>query len=177
MTTIGHNPCEVSELATADPFEANRQRCVVWAQGRVCPHCGPACRMIEQSQWTREQIADYLDTPIPNSFGEALTDHLELGLIVPHTRWVWKPYAQRPAEHRADFDRLLVSVYHEGVKTPVIVRGGHVLIGQRRVEIAKRLGITTVPVLRIEEDITGYWKHDVERINRHLKPAAGEWTY
>lgn len=144
---------------------------------QTCPKCGDGCRMREQAAWPPERVAEYLATPIPYTLVRLDTATATLGLDAYHTKWVWRAYADRPADHRADYDRLLVSIYHEGVKTPVIGWRGHVLVGQRRVEIARRLGIGSVEMLEIGEDVTLYWTHDVERIKLHLTPVAGQWQY
>lgn len=159
-----------------------------------CPMCGPACRMLEQAAWSDEQFRAYTDTPIPfvpitvetyrrRCFVGRKRQLVELGLKGPHCYWSWRPYEQRPENHREDYDRLVDSIRRHGIKTPVLgwmnpeTGRFHVLVGQRRVEIAIRLGIRRVRALCITEDARRYWEHDIERINRHLKPAAGEWSY
>jgi len=148
-----------------------------------CPKCGPECRFREQAGWNAEQVSRYVSHTIPFLPMRVETADAELGFAAAHTIWKWKPYEQRNPEHRADYDRLAASIEREGVKSAVIgwthpeTGVFHVLIGQRRVEIARRLGIETVTAVGITEDIRTYWKHDIERIKRHLVPFAGEWAY
>lgn len=131
----------------------------------------------EQQEWTAEAVSRHLDRPIPYRVVDLDTETAELGLKGENVYWAWKPYEDRLPAHQADYDRILVSIYHHGVRQPVICWENHVLIGQSRVEIARRLGIKSVPALQIEEDARLYWKHDIARIDRHLKPVAGEWQY
>lgn len=149
----------------------------------VCPKCGDDCRMRAQAAWTPQDAEPYLATPIPYELAEVPVAGLSLGLKGNHAYWAWKPYADRLPEHQEDYNRLLVSIYHDGVKSPVIgwtdpeTGTTHVLIGQRRAEIAERLGIETIGLVRILEDPRLYWQWDLERISRHLRPVAGEVGY
>lgn len=146
-------------------------------EAEVCSECGTVCAFAEQRVWNAAQVESYVSRPVPFVRGTERTRALVLGLSAPHVRWVWRPYESRSPEHRADYDRLLVSIYHNGIKSPVIVWGQHVLVGQRRVEIARRLGIRRVPVLSIGEDVRLWWRNDITRVDRHLKPEAGETAY
>lgn len=139
--------------------------------------CEGTCVLAEQVAWSPDRVAEHLATPVPFTLDEAETDGLELGLKAPHVWWQWKPYAVRSAEHRADFDRLIVSIYHEGVRAPLVVWDRHVLIGQRRAEIARRLGIRRVPVLVIGEDVRRWWQYDLDRVRRHITPEVGQHAY
>lgn len=153
--------------------------------------CGPGCHM-HQALWTPGEVACYLAAPIPY---RVVTVRLRgpwwrprrlpfaLGLSGRHVHWSWKPRENRPPDHQADYDRLEASIRRDGVRTPAIgwrnPQTGvmHILIGQRRAEIAARLGHRDIRVIEILEDATRYWRHDLERIDRHLRPVAGEWQY
>ena len=83
---------------------------------------------------------------------------LMLGGDFAHVGYCWRPYAERPPEHRADYDRLKASMARDGgMVNPLIVFRGHVLIGQRRCEIAIDLGWDAVPIWDIQDDITEDW--------------------
>jgi len=106
---------------------------------------------------------------------ERLSD-LVLGLQGERVTFCWRPYAERPASHRADYDRLVVSIYHQGIVCPLITWGSHVLIGQRRAEIGKRLGIDTVRCWRIREDVRQWHGADLLRLEA-LKRHCGAARY
>ena len=81
---------------------------------------------------------------------------LKLGGEFDHVHYYWRPYAQRSSEARADYDRLEASLAAAGQMTnPLIIFRDHVLIGQRRCEIAVKLGWSQVPCLEILDDIRG----------------------
>jgi len=129
--------------------------------------------MIEQAAWSPEQIEAYVAKPVAYECKGAGVKDLTLGLSVAHTKWVWKPRADRSPEHQTDYDRLEESLIAYGLKSPVICWEGHVLFGLRRVEIIQRLGLHEyISVINITEDVRRFWKYDIERINRHLKPIA-----
>lgn len=104
---------------------------------------------------------------------------LILGFHGDHVDFDWKPYHQRSPEHQALHDRLLVSIFHHGVKKPVITHRGHVLVGQRRVEIARRLyPDVKLDCIEIEEDVARHWtEHDVFERLPILKAEIGEVPY
>lgn len=79
---------------------------------------------------------------------------LELGGEFAHVHYYWRPYAERSPEEQAKFDALEASIRQRGIVNPLIVFRGHVLVGQRRCEIARKLGLLTVPVWDIQTDIS-----------------------
>ena len=139
--------------------------------------CDGPCVLEERAAWTDAEREAYLARPVEYRRCTVNLYEVRMGLHTPHVDWCWRPYDQRTIEARADYDRLVVSIYHHGVQRPLIVHGYHVLIGQRRAEIASRLGITELPALDITEDLRRATREDVERIDRHLRPLAGETVY
>lgn len=102
---------------------------------------------------------------------------LWLGFHGDHVDFDWRPYKDRTPEARADYDRLIVSLFHHGLKQPVIVHGDFVLIGMRRVEILKRLDPwEPIECLDIIEDVSKWTEHDLPRLEA-LKQVAGSFAY
>ena len=75
-----------------------------------------------------------------------------------------------------DYDRLIVSIFHEGIRAPIITWRRHVLIGMRRAEIARRLSIETVRCWNILEDVHEWHGWDLARLEA-LKVACGSVNY
>lgn len=76
----------------------------------------------------------------------------------------FRPYEQRSKDHQRRFDGLVVSIFHDGIKHPLITFGDHVLIGQQRHQIGLQLGIEEVEVLEIQEDISEWGAEDIKRL-------------
>ena len=95
---------------------------------------------------------------------------LKLGLTLRKVDFSWRPYRDRSEVARADYDRLREDIAKRGILKPIITWRGHVLIGMRRVEIARELGIPVVEAAEIIEDITE-WTRDDE-MNRLAKMRA-----
>ena len=79
---------------------------------------------------------------------------LKLGADFDHVNYCWRPYEERPEDHREDYDRLEVDIAANGIKNPLICFRGQVLIGMRRCEIARKYKIPLVPIWAILDDIT-----------------------
>jgi len=92
-------------------------------------------------------------------------DDLILGFHGEHVDFEWRPYDERKREHRADYDRLIVSVFHLGILSPLITYMRHVLIGMRRAEIGMRVGIKEVSCWEIVEDVSQWTRTDIARLN------------
>ena len=116
------------------------------------------------------------DKPIPYTEETADLSALALGFQGKRISFDWRPYHLRTAAARADFDRLLVSIFHRGILKPLITYQGHVLIGQRRAEIGMRLHLGVVRVWEVQEDVSKWWKPDVARLAK-LKAKMGEASY
>lgn len=101
---------------------------------------------------------------------------LVLGLSGPHVDFDWRPFDRRRADQQEDYLRLRASIGRVGIRRPVITWHKHVLIGMRRVEIARDLGIATVRAFRILEDVTKWRGRDLERLE-WLKRRCGETPY
>lgn len=146
----------------------------------------------------QQQVAEYEDLPIPFDTIDVRLSDLALGFSSGDGRidFCWKPYEQRDEKKRADYDKLLVSIYHSGILKPLIVcrskkqitsRGVIVqpldqvcvLIGMRRAEIGLRMMLgrdASVSAVMILEDVSLWWRHDVVRLNK-LKAKLGEVSY
>lgn len=82
---------------------------------------------------------------------------LKLGAHFAHVDYEWRRYEDRRESHRRDYDRLEADIRKNGITNPLICYGGQVLIGMRRCEIAVKLGIPSVEVWEITEDIAEDW--------------------
>ena len=124
-----------------------------------------------------EQLVDRLTSPITPTMVTKRLDVLTLGFTGARIRFDYRPYAERSPDARADYDRLIVSIFHKGILAPLITtHDHHVLIGMRRAEIGRRLGIEKVRRLQVDEDVTQWWRDDVERLNA-LKAQMGATEY
>jgi hypothetical protein len=102
---------------------------------------------------------------------------LKLGFNGNHVDFSWRPYDKRRSDHQENYDRLIVSIFHNGVKMPLITYLGHVLIGMRRYEIAMRLNPDTVfDCVEILEDVNEWDRNDIPRLDA-LKKMVGEFKY
>lgn len=122
------------------------------------------------------EIHAYESSPIPIVLCTIAVNAVELGLKGRRIDFSHRPYHLRSPEARGDYDLLRESIKQQGVRDRVIVHAGHVLVGMRRVEIARELGIEHLPAAEILEDVTGWWKHDTKRLER-LRLALGSTTY
>lgn len=126
--------------------------------------------------------AEYIAKSIPYGLTIRHVNFLTLGFAGDHINFDWRPYSERTPEAREDYDRLEADIRQNGILNPVIAYKDHVLIGMRRVEIARKLGIELVTVAQIDErqeDVSKWWKYDVERLNRlkeELKQLANPMT-
>jgi len=103
-------------------------------------------------------------------------DDLIIGYEGKVTRFGYLPYEKRVRKDLADYHRLMQNIAVYGIKKPLITFTNHVLVGQRRAEIGKRLGIPTVTVWRLTEDIDRWMPKDMHRIDI-LKLEIGEEGY
>lgn len=123
-----------------------------------------------------EEIAAHQAEPIPWADGVADPHALKLGLKGQAIDFSWKPYEKRSPAARADYDRLRESIEKQGITAHVIVWCGHVIIGMRRVELARELGVKSVRIAEVLEDVRLWWKYDLPRLDA-LKHELGEVPY
>jgi len=95
----------------------------------------------------------------------------------------WKPYEKRTKPEQEDFDRLVLSIYHHGMRDPLITyrppkaMARFVLIGQRRWEVVKTMNPSQpMRCIDILEDVSAWWKWDVVRLHR-LRDSLGRTEY
>ena len=103
---------------------------------------------------------------------------LTLGLQAKHVSFDHRIYAARSEDARRAYDRLLADVEANGLKHPIIIFDGHVLIGMRRLEIARILGFDTIAAYEIAEDVTKWDRYDIQRLEalkRNLYPDVDRW--
>jgi len=105
-------------------------------------------------------------------------DHLELGFRGKHVHFTWRPYEERSEEARAAYDRLEADIRERGMLHPIITHRGHVLIGQRRVEILRKDWADLsdeVECVEIDEDVSAWTGHDVfDRLEAFKRELYGE---
>lgn len=104
--------------------------------------------------------------PIPFRRTVYEADELDLGLETPSVSFSWRPYDKRRPEARESYDALAADIAVQGILYPVITFRGHVLIGMRRVEIARKLGIRVIQAAEITEDVTAWTGADLPRLER-----------
>lgn len=115
--------------------------------------------------------------PIPHRIEQRRIGDLKLGFTGEYVDFSWRPYAKRTDEARADYDRLIVSLWHDGCLKPVITYKGHVLIGMRRIEIMTRLyPCQFVDCVEILEDVSRWTRDDLPRLEA-LKEKIGRVEY
>jgi len=108
---------------------------------------------------------------------EITKDSLSLGYKGKSISFEHRPYRERKDLAQADYDRLLISLFHDGMRDPLITyRAAHVLIGQRRFEIMSRLGQSMFHCADILEDVSLWGVKDIERLEA-FKKEVGQWTY
>ena len=118
----------------------------------------------------------YVAKPIPYVLRVRSVDGLTLGYEGRNISFSWRPYEKRTPAARADYDRLYKSIVSDGLQQPIITYGDCVLIGMRRVEIARKLDIRLLHAADVTEDVYEWWQYDIERLER-LKAAIGETRY
>lgn len=111
---------------------------------------------------------------------------LEPGYRGERLSFSWRPYAERKPDHRADFDRLIVSIYHHGILRPLVTYrdpaappgriADRVLIGMRRWEIGLRLNLGAVECVEILENVRDWHGADLPRL-KALAAAFGSTDY
>lgn len=101
-------------------------------------------------------------------------DH-RLGAIQYRPPGSLKPYANNPRKHpEKQIVKLMASIRQFGFYLPVVIDDeGTVIIGEARIEAAKRLGLSEVPVL-IEEKLTPSQRRAV-RIADNKLAELGTW--
>ena len=88
-------------------------------------------------------------------------DGLDGGFHGDHVDFELLPYDQRDHEHQASHDALEADIAANGIRNPLITHRGRVLVGQRRLEIARKLGIDMVKCLEISEEVAHWDREDV----------------
>lgn len=146
-----------------------------------------------------EYRKEWLDTDIPCVLNLCVPVRMVLGF--PKDRsigmvigWWHRPYYERDAEARKDYDRLRLNILEHGVLAPLIgwrhpeTGRVHILVGMRRAEIVAQHALLVemggdvepppeaLPVALVQEDIRLWWKFDAQRQDR-LKAELGEVKY
>ena len=112
----------------------------------------------------------------------AKTDTLIPGFRGANCHFDYRKYEDRYPHHRADYDKLVVSIFHKGVLKPLITfanEDGHfILIGMRRWEIMMRMAsYDYCQVCLISNEDPGDWlSPDIDRLNE-LKQKIGTTKY
>jgi len=101
---------------------------------------------------------------------------LVLGYDQGPTRFGFLPHENRVGKDKEDWCKLKDSIEKDGICKPLITYKQHVLVGTRRAEIAQILGIETVTVWRLTENIDEWDKKDMYRI-KVLTMRIGEFEY
>ncbi len=101
---------------------------------------------------------------------------LVIGYKAPWIIFRMQPYQERELSNKADFDRLAVSIEKAGIHKPLITYKHCILVGMRRFDIGKRMGIESVMVWRITENIDLWTRDDLSRLEA-MKAAIGEAEY
>lgn len=122
-------------------------------------------------------MTDAKKPPIPYRIITVPIVELTLGFHGEHVDFEWRPYCRRTEEAKADYDRLLVSLWHNGMKVPPITFRRHVLIGMRRIEIMRRLNYhAIIECAEIQEDVQMWDRDDIPRLQA-LKARVGSVVY
>jgi len=82
--------------------------------------------------------------------------------------FTFRPYEKREGEDKEAMDGLRADIKTNGIRNPLVTKDGHVLIGMRRWEIARDLGIEEVERLEITEDIDNWMAPDIDRLRAWL---------
>ena len=96
---------------------------------------------------------------------------LELGFVGRRISFEHRPYLMRSTEAQADYDALELDIHKHGIRDPLITHEGHVLVGMRRYEIARKIGVTRMMCIEIDEDVSEWWREG------HAKLAALKKRY
>lgn len=126
--------------------------------------------------------------PIPYTLKTLPLSDLVIGFKSPNgVHWDCPPYSTRPDNNstisKQDYDRLEASIREHGISDPLITwthpdtGHTHVLIGMRRAEIGKKLGIETVTAAEIQEDVRQWTTVDVRQRQEALKQELGQRQY
>ena len=89
---------------------------------------------------------------------------LVIGYEPPTMPQMRPPFRMTLDCHGADFDRLFVSIKSKGICSPLITYKEFVLVGLRRAYIGRKLGIKTVNVWRITEDVDHWTRENLPRL-------------
>jgi len=100
-------------------------------------------------------------------------DALELGYDAAHVHFCWRPFEKRSLQAQHAYRLLAEDLEKRGPLHPIITKDGHVLIGQRRVEILRRLGYTTVDAVEIDEDLDTWTGADLPRLEEFKRLLYG----
>ena len=80
----------------------------------------------------------------PNNFPESVMQHLDINQITP--------YANNPRHNQTAIDAVAQSIQAYGFQQPIVVDKTHVVIaGHTRLAAAKKLGLSTIPVVIAEQ--------------------------
>src|SRR6202167_5400062 len=81
-------------------------------------------------------------------------------------------YARNPRKNDAAVDRMCASIREFGLKIPCLVRSdGEVVDGHLRLKAARRLGITSIPVILCDE-----WTPEQVRAFRLVVNRSATWA-
>lgn len=97
------------------------------------------------------------------------TDSLRPGYRGATIDFTWKPYAERRGEDRQAFDALRENIREHGIRHPLVTYRGRVLIGMRRWEIARELGVEFVAVVEILDALETWRIDEVRRLREWLR--------
>jgi hypothetical protein len=115
--------------------------------------------------------------PIRHKVSRVRLSWLTPGYRGPNCHFDSRTYKDYNDGEKADFDRLLVSIFHHGLKVPLITFQSHVLVGMRRYAIMAGLRHEVVEVWEIVDEDPGMWLGpDIDRLN-DLKQRCGDTTY
>lgn len=68
-----------------------------------------------------------------------------------------KPYEKNPRKHGKGIDELVKSITRNGFTNPIMIdQNGRIIAGHGRYQAAKRLGLQTVPCIRLDVDDKQY---------------------
>lgn len=121
--------------------------------------------------------------PVKHRLTSVRLGGVELGFHGKHVDFDWRPYDERRPEARAGYDRLEQDLRLRGMRNPIIVHRGHVLIGMRRVEILRKFlhPRTMLRAVEIEEDVAAWVSADIDRLQAFKRELYGDedvdrWT-
>lgn len=107
-----------------------------------------------------------------NRPGRAIVEQLTPGYRGETCKFEFRPRYMLEGEEARDWDDLFLSVREHGMINPLIVYNGHVLIGMRRWECLKVLGVKDCAVVNLIEPV-GQWRlEDVRKFKRWLTESG-----